>query len=234
LEISLITPNSGLSAKDALKVLNRLNATDSITMMERMISMKHTIERDISDLEVIENEYFEKLADQAETAEKLRFTQVALKQAARDAKQAVQDEILARRALEEAQKRLATTKLNVNDLSKSFSKIQFVEAKVNSEVEAVAEFMSKRQETIRKALRKKKREIEAERGKQIDKTKGAQNDVDDADNPELIVAIETFREQESVLQKENNRIEEMVARLISRAEKLKKRAEQLENVKVQD
>jgi hypothetical protein len=99
LEISLITPNSGLSAKDALKVLNRLNATDSITMMERMISMKHTIERDISDLEVIEHEYFEKLADQAETAEELKFTQVALKQAARDAKQAVQDKILARRAL---------------------------------------------------------------------------------------------------------------------------------------
>jgi hypothetical protein len=53
--------------------------------------------------------------------------------------------------------------------------------------------MTKRQETIRKALRKKKREIEAERGKQNDKTKGAQNDVDDADNPELIVAIETLK-----------------------------------------
>lgn len=234
LDISLITPNSGLSAKDALKILNKLNATDSITMMERMISMKHTIERDITDLEVIENEYFEKLADQTDTAEKVRFTQVALKQAARDAKQAAQDEIIARRALEEAQKRLATTKLNVNDLSKSFSKIQAVEAKVNFEVESVAESMAKRQETIRKALRKKKREIEAERRKQNDIAKSAHNDVDEGDNPESIVAIEKFREQESVLQRENDRLEEMVARLISRAEKLKKRAELLENVKAQD
>jgi chromosome segregation ATPase len=214
--------------------LNRLNTTDSVTMMERMISMKHTIERDIGDLEVVENEYFEKLADQTETAEKLRFTQVALKQAARDAKQAVQDEIMARRALEEAQKRLVTTKQNVNDLSKSFSKIQAIEAKVTSEVESVAESMTKRQESIRKALRKKNCELEGERQKQNGATKGALNDVDEVDNPEFIAEIEKFREQESVLQKENDRLEEMVSRLISRAEKLKKRAEQLENVKVQD
>lgn len=231
LNISLVTPNSGLTATEARQVLNRLNTTESFTMMERMVLMKHNIERDIKDLESVETEYFAKVANQADAAENLRFTQVALKQAARDAKQAVQDEIKARKALEEAQRRVAATKLNVNDLSKSFAKVQALEAKVTNEVEIVAELVAKRQEIVRTSLRKKELEIEKERRQREGEQIQNPPNLPLVEETGFIEVIDALREEEFLLQAEKDRLSEMVARLLSRSEKLKSRAAQTDEAK---
>ena len=231
LNISLVTPNSGLTAAEAWKVLDRLNRTESFTMMERMILMKHKIERDINDLESVETVYTAKLSDGADAAEKVRFTQVALKQAARDAKQAVLDEIKARKILEEAQQRVVATKLNVNDLSKSFAKVQAQEAKMANEVQIFAELVAKRQEIVRKSLRKKELEIEKEHRKRRGDPLDNVASIPVLEDAGSIKAIEVHREDEALLQTESDRLSEMVSRLLSRAEKLKLRAAQIDEAK---
>jgi hypothetical protein len=230
LNISLVTPNSGLTATEARKLLSRLNTTESFTMMERMVLMKHKIERDIKDLETVETEYYAKVANQVDVAENLRFTQVALKQAARDAKQAAQDEIKARKALEEAQRRVAATKLYVNELSKSFVKVQALEAKVANEVEIVADLVAKRQEIVRSSLRKKELEIEKERRKREGEPTQDASNVSNEDAG-FIEAIDALRGEEFLLQTEKDRLSETVARLLSRSEKLKSRAAQIDEAK---
>ena len=199
--------------------------------MERMVLMKHNIERDIKDLESLETEYFAKVANQADAAENLRFTQVALKQAARDAKQAVLDEIKARKAWEEAQKRVTATKLNVNDLSKSFGKVQALEAKVTNEVEIVTELVARRREFVRTSLRKKELEIENERRRREGESTQNTPNVPILEETGLIEVIDALREEEFLLQTEKNRLSETVARLLSRSEKLKSRAAQMDEAK---
>jgi hypothetical protein len=161
----------------------------------------------------------------------VRFTQVALKQAARDAKQAVLDEIKARQILEEAQQRVAVTKLNVNDLSKSFAKVQAQEAKMTNEIEIFAELVAKRQEIVRKSLRKKELEIEKERRKQRGDPLDSISSVAVLEDAGFIEAIEALREDEALLQTESDRLSEMVSRLLSRAEKLKLRSAQIDEAK---
>ena len=231
LKISLVTPNSALSATEALKLLNGLNTTDSVSMMARMISMKHTIEHEISELDVVETDYYDKLADQAEAVDKFRSTQVALKQAARDAKQAVQNESKAKKALEEAQKRAASTKVNVNDLAKAFTKIQLLEGKATQEVETIAEVVGKRQEKVRKALQRKRRETEIERRKEAGEPIGDLKNISDNEDVKAVAVIAKLRKEERILQKENTRRDDIVTGFLSRAAKLKASAEEMDNAK---
>jgi phage-related tail protein len=205
---------------------------NSTARAERMKTLRRSIEREIVELEAIENDYYEKLADQSDAIERFKVTQVALKQAARDAKQAVQDELDARRALERAQKRVSTTKQTVNELSKSFSKIQSLEEKATIEVDLISDALRKRQEKVRLALRKKQVEIDNQsrlRGDKVDE----EDMMDFEEDLAFMDAIEKLRREEGILLQENERIEMTISQLLSRSNKLKLRAEQLDSLKVQ-
>jgi len=205
---------------------------NSTARAERLKTLRKSIEREIVDLEATEIDYFEKLADQSDAIERFKVTQVALKQAARDAKQAVQDELDARRALERAQKRVATTKQVVNELSKSFSKIQSLEEKATIEVETISDALRKRQEKVRMALRRKQLEIDNESRLRADKV-DEEEVMDVEDDIAFMDAIEKLRREETTLLKENERIETTISKLLSRSNTLKLRAEQFDSLKVQ-
>jgi hypothetical protein len=206
---------------------------NSTARVERLKTLRKYIEREILELEATEVDYYEKLADQSDAIERFKDTQVALKQAARDAKQAVQDELDARRALERAQKRVLTTKQAVNDLSKSFSKIQSLEEKATMEVESISDALRKRQEKVRIALRKKQLEIDNESRLRADKVDEEEVVIDAEEDLAFMDAIEKLRREEANLIKENERIERTISKLLSRSNNLKLRAEQFDSLKVQ-
>jgi hypothetical protein len=222
-ELCLRTPNSALSSGDALAILKRMNVDDSLSVVGRL-SMKLTVNELICELEDTEIEYYEKVAEQTDAKEKKRFTQVALKQAARDAKLAAEAEEAARKALEEAQEKLAAAKDSVNELTKSFNKVESQEQKVDQEVQLMAETLARRQEKIRKALRKKKNPA-------VD-TKAVEDEK--LDLIQTLAEIEILRKKERFLAAEHAKGEETVARLLSRASKLQERAKTIDRIKAKE
>jgi peptidoglycan hydrolase CwlO-like protein len=187
--------------------------------------MKHTIEHDINDLEAIEMEYFDTVAHRAVAVQDFRDTQVALKKAARDAKNALKAEIDARKALEKAQERVGKTKQSVDGLTKAFAKIQAEEGKVTKQVETIAESMAKRQEKVRKALRRKELEVAEKRKRQAGEPVSYIKPQVEEEVPELVEEIDRLRKEERFLAAESDRQDEKIARILSRAAKLRARAE---------
>jgi hypothetical protein len=231
LQVSLTTPNSGLSSAEAFKLLRALdlmdgsNSVDYLTTMERL-TMKHTIEHDINDLEANEMEYFDMVADRTVAVEKFRYTQVALKQAVREAMTAVQSEIDARKALQMAQELVPEIKQSFSTLTKEFTSIQNEEVKVAKDVEAIAETMAKRQEKVREALLRKELELDDMRKKEAGESISYVTPTPEDDSPELLEEVERLRKEERSLAADSARREEKIARLLSRAAKLRARSDE--------
>eukprot|EP00547_Thalassionema_nitzschioides_P008902 CAMPEP_0194224754 /NCGR_PEP_ID=MMETSP0156-20130528/38079_1 /TAXON_ID=33649 /ORGANISM="Thalassionema nitzschioides, Strain L26-B" /LENGTH=468 /DNA_ID=CAMNT_0038956447 /DNA_START=169 /DNA_END=1575 /DNA_ORIENTATION=+ len=236
LSLSLRIENSALSSEDAIALLVRMNATNKSAPIIERLGMKHTLEEDIRDLEKIEIEHYEEVAGQAEAVQKFHIAQNALKAAAQDAKDAVEEENAARKALEAAQKRVQSTKQNVNDLRKSFSKIRTTEKKATDAVEATSVCLVKRQEKVRVALlnRGKLLNREEELDKEVINNEALEEvkslDLDTGKNSTMI-EIEDLRKQERALQAERTEREERAAKMILKAKALSSQADEIDRTK---
>lgn len=227
---SLSTPNAALSSSEACMLLDGLNKVEgpNISKPGRLLKLRKNAQRDIDELEETESMYYQKVAERTLAVDEFRTTQVALKQAAREAKAAVQQELAARKVLEEAEKRVTETNRNVSELTRRFTKIQAFEGKITKEVEAIATTMSKRQETVRKALLKKEYEVQLALRQQagepvddLDPPEDNNNNVDDENENNVLDELEALRKEEKYLAAEYARCSEKVDKLVERSDKMK-------------
>lgn len=231
LALSLRTKNSELSSTDALELLSRLNSTEeSMTMIDRLI-LKNTVLEEINELEKTETEYYKSVAYQGEAVKQFRNEQTALKNMALEVKSAMDDEIAAREALENAQKRGHAARHKVHDLRKTFAKVRSVEQKATQEVEAASIILAKRQEKVRKALVKKEERMTANCTLVETDENGTMAETLSIQENNCTVALEEIKalsKEERSLEAERSRREERALKLLLRAETLQAQADEID------
>lgn len=216
LSLSLRTPNSALTASEALKLLDGLNTVDSVTLLES-IQRKHPVIHDINCLEEVENEYAEKLRDHTEAQQQLTEMKEALWKADLKAQAAMEAEKAARLALEEAQREVIATRQDLMNWNRSYSSAEWQHRKTSQEMEKVSLALERKQEKVRTALRRKEEEV---------LNVPASDDSETLDSLGLS-DLERLRKEEGYLRAESKRLDDRAKRLRSRARKLKKRCEEL-------
>ena len=218
LSLSLRTPNSALTSSEALKLLDGLNTIDSVTLLES-IRRKHPLINHINCLEEIENEYADKLGDQTEAQQQLTEMKEALWKADLKAQEAVEAEKAARRALEEAQRQVITTRKELMDWNRDYADAECQHRRTTQEMEKISLALERKQERVRTALRRKEEEV-------LDVPVTSNNESLDAQGLGLS-DLERLRKEEGYLRAESNRLDDRAKRLRSRARKLKRRCEEL-------
>jgi len=238
LVLSLETKGSALSSTDAMELLSLLNATDvTITMIDRL-SLKHTVVEEIQDLEKTESKYFLSLTEQKDALEQFQSTQTALKNAALEVKIAQEEEIAARKALENAENHVVVSRRNVEDVRKLFLKIRSIEQKVTQEVEATSIVLTRRQEKVRAEIMRKTNamttNLTTESVENATMTEIGESEPFKEMNSTLALAeIKELRKQEKFLEAERSRREQRVTTLLSRAQILQTQADEIDSLKSQ-
>jgi hypothetical protein len=215
LSLSLRVPNSGLTADEALKLLEGLNTVDSVSLLEA-IRRKNPVINEIKCLEEVEKDVAYKHQSQADTEKNLKVMREALWKADTKAKKAVETEIAARRALEEAQREVIATRQGLMDWKNLYDSAENEHRKTAQEFEKVSLKLARKQERVRTALRRKEEEVlEIQERPSLDTTLGLSD-------------LERLRNEEEYLRAESNRLDERAKRMRSTARMLKRRSEQLQ------
>jgi len=203
-----------LSSEEAEEVLEKLHTDDNFTFANR--SMKKTaIEKEIHSLRNTEIQFTEKLDSYTEIDREWNELLIKREKAKENLSIKKNTEIEAQRALDTAHK--MTIEAN-NDMVKVSSTLRGVEQDVRKraqEMDRVSTTLSRKQERVRNALRRKTELLNG--GIQV----------------QYITEQEVMmlRKQETQLLGDARQIATMVARLQSRADRLKKRADALEQWK---
>jgi hypothetical protein len=203
-----------LSSKEAEEVLERLHSDDNVSFANRSMK-KAVIIKEIQSLRSTETLFTEKLESYTEID--LEWNEWLIKQ--EEAKEHLSEkkkkEIEARKILDTAQKMVIEAN---SDMVKVSSTLRGVEKEVRKraqEMDRVSTTLSRKQERVRNALRRKTELLKG----------GIQ--VEYISEQEIIM----LRRKEIQLLGESRQIATMVSRLQSRANKLKKRADALEQRK---
>jgi len=236
MHLALRTPNSSLSSSDALKLLDGLNTKDSLSLMD-MVRLKHTIVYQIGKLEEVETEYSFKSGKQQKSAQQFAQLTDSLRRAEHDAKIAVEEEVAARKALELAMTRAAQAKQFMKNMSHLRQLEEMALQKTTTDVDRVSPVLARRQEKVRKALRAKEEAIKSQKAKRRNERKFfAKADNDDDEDFRLssiqglgLADLEELAKQEILLMAESKRLDELASRLLSRAAKLRARADSIES-----
>ena len=208
---TLETPNIALSSDEAKQVLERLDIDDSLSIVDRAM-MKNTIEKEIASLRATEELFTDKLQTYAETDQKWNDLMTEQEVAKAILSEKKNFEIEARKAFDRAQQEVVQAK---DDLVKKSTDLRGVEQQVKKsaqEMDKITTQLSRKQERVRNALRKKTEILKG----------GVQ--VQYLSEEELAM----LRRREIQLMGDTKQIANMVSRLQSRAEKLKSRADALE------
>jgi hypothetical protein len=213
---ALHSPKFTLSSDEAKDVLDRLDRVaeerhvQKPTKVGRILST--SIDKDIMQLEQAEKSFQDKLAHYEETDREwhnLLYLNEAAKAALSDRKE---QEIDARKALERAQQMVTQAKAHLVTTSNALKGVEQRVRRNSFEMDRVTSSLAKKQERVRVTLRKK---VNVE-------NKGLRVDYLTAED------VEALRQKENRLSGETKQVSMMVARLQSRAQKLKVRAEALE------
>ena len=236
MHLALRTPNSSLSSSDALKLLDGLNTKDSLSLMD-MVRLKHTIVYQIGKLEEVEAEYSFKSGKQQKSAQQFAQLTDSLRRAEHDAKIAVEEEVAARKALELAMTRTAQTKQFMKNVSHLRQLEEMALQKTTTDVDRVSPILARRQEKVRKALRAKEEAIKSQKAKRRNERNFFAK-ADNDDNEDFLLSsiqglgladLEELAKQEILLMAEGKRLDELASRLLSRAAKLRARADGIES-----
>jgi chromosome segregation ATPase len=218
LGLSLRIPNSAISSSEALKLLEGLNTVDSVTLLEA-VRLKQPLIHDINCLQMAEKDFDDKHQVQLQAEKQMEQTREALWRADTKARQAVEKEIEARRALEEAKREVIATRQALLDWKNIYDSAENQHRKATHDVDKVSLALMRKQERVRTALRRKEEE-----------GLGLQ---ESASSDTLCLAdIERLRKEEEYLRAESARLEDRVKRLRSRARKLRRRSEQMKQGEV--
>lgn len=217
LSLSLRIPNSAISSSEALKLFEGLNTVDSVSLLEA-VRMKQPLIRDINCLQEAEKDFDEKLQLQLQTEKQIEQMREALWKADTKARQAVDKEMEARRALEEAKREVIATRQALLDWKNLYEKAENQHRKASYDVDKVSLHLMRKQEKVRIALRRKEEEaLGLQESASLD-TLGLSD-------------LERLRQEEEYLRAESILLDERVKRLRSKARKLRLRSEQLKKVK---
>jgi hypothetical protein len=208
---TLQSPNVALSSDEARLVLSKLGPNEEASLLGRAL-LKKSILEEIDDLTEAEASFSEKLNTYEETDSQwnsLLSQQENAKVTLSNGKLA---EIEARKALERALRLVADAKDSLVLTSKALRAVEQQVRKNAAEMDTVTNHLSKNQERVRNALKKKSEMVMAE------------SEIKNLTEEDLAVLCR----KEIRLVGESEQIELMVARLSSRAEKLRMRAIALE------
>ena len=220
-ELSLHTPNVGMNSLEAMMILDGMNTTDELTMAD-IIRLRHTITYEIEQLQMKEAQ-FQKCKEKNDILKNdVEQKTIQLEQAKANAEAALQAEERAKKALDDAKNLVVYTK---RDLEESMSALSSPKTRLASNEAALEKIflsMTKQQERVRIALRRKDDEID---DTTTDKMKGdvRKNEVNDSTE-----TIKKLLNEEKYLRAESNRLDAKAERIISRAQKLEDKANEIE------
>jgi len=200
-----------LSSDEAQQLLDRLAIEDTVTMVDRAM-MRNTIESEITSLKEAEELFSSKLAAYEETDRDWNAMIRQQETAKADLIARKQEEIKAREALQLAQRAVVEAKATLVTTESELRKLEQNVRRNASDMDRVTTALAKKQDNVRNALKRKASlangAIQVEYLTEEDLT--------------------ALRRKEIQLMGENKQVARMVARLESRAEKLRNRAEALE------
>jgi curved DNA-binding protein CbpA len=211
---TLQSSSVALTSDEAQILLEGLAINDTVSLVDRAL-LKTTVENEISSLRETEELFSEKLQSYDETDKEWNFLLEKQEVAKDDLLRKKNFEIEARKTLEKAQQGVIEAKENLVQTSNALRVVEQQVRKTAQEMDQITTRLTKRQEKVRDALRKKTELMES----------GIQ--VKYLDDDELAA----LRKKELQLLNERQEAQEMVTRLQSRAEKLKARADALESWK---
>jgi len=223
MSVNLHTPKSGMTSADAYNMLCDFNQTvrDSVSMFDRAL-MKHTVEEDIVQLQKSEIAWAESEANNEQVQTKYDAQKKRKGEIYNELRVAIEAEEDALRALELAQKRVVQTKIALSDAIQDISKVQIQAKKSTEAARRASKLLARNSERVRKALCKKEKAVLKQRILEANDTLTTE------EREERILQLKQLREKELEMRKERSRIEAKAAELLSQADELKKRAEELE------
>ena len=203
-----------LSSKEAAEVLGNLNGEDTVSFVNRA-TKKTSIEKEIQSLRTIETQFTEKLDSYTEIDRQWNEWLTKQEEAKKNLTEKKNRETEARKAFDIAQQLVVDAKDDMVSVSNALRGVEQEVRKSAQEMDRVSTTLSRKQERVRNALRRKTELMKG--GIQV----------------EYITEEEVtmLRRKEIQLLGESKQIATMVARLQSRADKLQKRATTLEEWK---
>jgi myosin heavy subunit len=210
------SPDIALTASEAQEALERLHINDTVSIVDRAM-LRHTIEEEIQSLSDAEEQFTEKLEVYQEADREWNQLLVKEEAAKEDLSIKKNKEIEARKVFDEAHQKVVEAKKELVTTSNELREVEEQVRKNAQEMDRITSTLAKKQQRVREALQKKTDLMKG--GIQIQYL-----------SEEDLTAL---RRREIQLIGESKQVAEMVARLESRAEKLKHRAEQLKNWQVE-
>lgn len=206
---SLQSQKSSFSSDEARQVLDQISSNESVPDRPQNVQR---IERDIQSLVETEKFFLEKLEAYKESDREWNNFLSKQENAREDLTKRKQEEAEARRRLDEAIRIVSEAKANLVSTSTALRSIEYKVRRNASEMDRVTFTLSKKQQKVRQVLRKK---AEMSNG-------GIQLDFISEED------VAALRRKEIQLAGESEQLARMVARLSSRAEKLRSRAAALD------
>lgn len=224
LDLALHTPGSGLSAADALVILEDFNktVTDDLTPWDRAM-LRHTIEYEIQELKKEEGEFVK--AQMIDTTAQTAYRQSvqAQFQAKQNLVSAEKAEIVAREAWEAAKDRLLECKELLSSSIQNLAQAESQVKKSDWEMEFRALTLERQAEKVRNALRHKQKQVRRELGLDLPETRVN-------DSAQRLLELEQLRNEERLMAETSSRLELMAERLFERAHSLRERAQELDQL----
>jgi hypothetical protein len=211
---TLQTTEFALSSNEAEEVLERLHSDDNFSFANRSMK-KAVIIKEIQSLRNAETQFTEKLESYTEVDREWNEWLIKQEEAKENLAKKKNREIEARKILDTAQKMVVEAKVDMVKVSSTLRGVEQEVRKRAQEMDRVSTTLSRKQERVRNALRRKTELLKG----------GIQ--VEYITEQEVIM----LRRKEVQLFGESRQIATMVSRLQSRANTLKKRADALEQRK---
>ena len=211
---SLQSPDYAISSREAKEVLEQFSAENAESSKNRG-KRPEKIEKEIEQLRSTEEEFTEKLESYSEIDRQWNLWLTKQENAKKVLTEKQEDEREARRRLITAEKMVVIADKDVREVSNKLRGVEQEVRKSAIEMERVSTTLSKKQARVRNALRRKTQMMKG------------------GITVQYVTAEEVrmLRRKETQLMGESQQIAMMVARLQSRADKLQKRAAELEQLK---
>ena len=213
---SLQSPEYSLTSNEAEEVLDKLDDCNTLNFQKKASAKtSSSIRKDIDALRSTEEQFTEKLESYTELDREWNQWLTKQESARATLRQNKQREEEARRALDTAREDVTNSNADVIAVSNKLKVVEQEVRKSAQEMDKVSTSLSRKQEKVQRALKRKTELIKG--GMAVEYI-----------TPE---EVKQLRQKESQLLGESQQIATMVAKLQSRADQLKKRAEALEKLK---
>ena len=219
-QLTIHTPNAKLTSLEAMIILDGFNTLDEVTVLDTLLRLRKTVTYEIEHLQQFEGELKETQEKNLRVNSDLERKTIALVNAKANAAAALQAEVRARKALEDATMLVQSTKGDVLSAEHTLNSLAEDKKQALVDIERLNIAIDKQQEKTRLALRRKEQAIQNDLGIRGDF------------GQEMAVSAEeevkTLLKQEANLRAESDRLQATAERIESRSQKLVERANELE------